>query len=428
MFNWLRRIARKEPAAAREERVAVEELEKWFSIKVNAKFNDIKEEIQSYYNRIAEIKDDAIENMEKLQRAELMNRNIPEKALQIMEGNKLSYIEKTNSFLGKIAVPKDIILKTTVDFCSSVESLLAELAKSNIRSYAIMQEFFANESKAIAMNIKSIEQQIALIKELMNRKNGELTKAEQTKELIEEFIHLINLSKKMRNDIRMYEGQLRFVEEKNIEFDKRIEKLRQSNDYGILNRKKEDIEKLNKDIEGIKAKVSELFSPVKKAMKKYEHICFEDKDVLVSYNKDDFEALQNDNGFRIIKVLQGMKKALEKNELEIKDKQKQKMVSAIDSINEEALNKFVELIKNAKQGLKQLNDELSGLGINDAIQDVEYRKQHLKDKEKRTLMEIEKSRKIMAKFNLDELEKKVLEDIHSILGINVILARPADEN
>src|SRR3989338_1120374 len=119
--------------------------------------------------RIDEETQKARMNVEVLESARLQNPNIPFKAKQYMEGNRKAYARAISSFIGHMEINnRDYFY--LLDFCRQFDGLINDLNKGTLRSYSILQEFFANETGKIAQNLKNFD---TLFNELSSTLNDE---------------------------------------------------------------------------------------------------------------------------------------------------------------------------------------------------------------------------------------------------------------
>jgi len=128
--------------------LSFEAVEQWFDGQAQTK----KEEIDK---RLAELKQDFSEHISKIKSkvdildgAELQNSSIPVRVKQIMEGNRHAYIQKVMNLLEDLEP-----FEGTEEFCEGFEISIAGFGKGTARSYAVLQEFFKNESRDIAEHI-----------------------------------------------------------------------------------------------------------------------------------------------------------------------------------------------------------------------------------------------------------------------------------
>ena len=102
MFKFLKGLLDKKEET---EEVTFSDIDDWFDNKVKEKL-DLHEELDETFDAIKDEIKSTNENLNVLQKAELKNKNIPQRAFQLMEGNRESYIKKINDFTKQIEFPE----------------------------------------------------------------------------------------------------------------------------------------------------------------------------------------------------------------------------------------------------------------------------------------------------------------------------------
>ncbi|MFH1505623.1 MAG: hypothetical protein ABIE94_01385, partial [archaeon] len=101
--------------------------------------------------KISEIRD----ALDKLEKAELMNKKIPERAIHIMEGNRKNYVRRIGYFLDNFELPKNVL--DISDFSKKLSGQLDELGKDTHKNYQVLTQFLEHEAFAIAKKVKELE-------------------------------------------------------------------------------------------------------------------------------------------------------------------------------------------------------------------------------------------------------------------------------
>src|SRR3989344_1991619 len=184
MLEFVKKLFQKEEEKQKPARtINLHEMEEW----INEKAKPLTEEIRQRTDLILMKIDEEVQktrfNLEILENARLQNPNIPFKAKQYMEGNRKAYIRSANSFLGQMEINnKDYFY--LLEFCKKFDELIDELNKGTIRSYTILQEFFANETGKIAMNLKNFDSLFRQLKAVL--KDEKIVAVNRMKEMASE--------------------------------------------------------------------------------------------------------------------------------------------------------------------------------------------------------------------------------------------------
>ncbi len=420
MIDFLKRIfkGREEPEEEPEEdRVEFSKLGEWLDEKAEDFYSDVDLRAKELLDSIKSKKAEALEQVEKLRSAELRNKNIPTRAIQIMEGNRRAYISSTERFLEKIDFEK-LDYKNWSDFYSLFEEEIKILARGNQKSYMVLQEFFANESNKIASKIKEIEDQISQTnKDISGKDMAGFNRLQSMAEDIrnkEKYLKSNEIDiKKKKEEIKAAGGELENLKDK-------IKSAEESDEYknvlDLIEQKEENKQK----IKNAEKELLNVFGQFDRAMKKYSKISTEPV-VTLLYLKNPYKALIEDNEKKIVKILSGMSDSLEQGKLGLKDKQKEKTQEAIRKLDSSFFNQYLEQDKKVKEENKKLEKQIKSHSIMMDIDELNYNLSHLEekvDKMKKDQYILEKNSE---KYDIKRLKKELRKEILEQLNISLKL-------
>ena len=99
------------------------------------------------------------------------NKNLPERARGIIDGNKKSYAIKIKGFIEIINIPEDI--KDVPNFCDGFNESLDNFGKKTIKNFGVLQQFFGDNTKAISISINNINSSVKKAKEIVESSDVE---------------------------------------------------------------------------------------------------------------------------------------------------------------------------------------------------------------------------------------------------------------
>ena len=161
MFNFLKKFFTKKEIETIK--LELKDLKSFFDEKHKEVEKELNSKIAEIRGKIAEEITKTRNNLETLKKAELRNENIPVRAKQFMKGNREAYIRIVNNLVDSINIEDDY--NSILKFCDNFNETLLHFTKSTTKAYQVLQEFFANESREIALNIKQFD---SLIKRLIS--------------------------------------------------------------------------------------------------------------------------------------------------------------------------------------------------------------------------------------------------------------------
>lgn len=409
-MGWLKSLFRKKEAELQKAYVEAEQLQQWFDSKTEFLIENIKESIKEDLNSI----NDNISQIKKasnvLEEAKLRNERIPERAIHIMEGNRRSYINAVLNFVDKIQTPSAINFTSVSDFVSAFEDSLSQFTKSSAKNFHVLQEFFAHESGGIAKRIKDID---LTIRGLMDNDYRKINSVMENISKVNEL-----LKKKETAEIMLSEQEKeRFEIMQQIDAVKEsLEGLKKSKDYKFFKEAEKKKDEIAKHIKDAEKRLFELFAPLDRPMRKFAKIAAEGEDTLKSYSKSPLKALLDDRELRIVGLMAKMKSAIEKGEIELKEKAKEKALKQIEAVKEDMLKKTVQ----EHNSLNELYAEKErSLKMNLVVQkqsEAEYKLSHLKDKLAKLEQNIMKLNKFVEVPEIDGALHAIKKDVRDVLN------------
>ncbi|MBI5398623.1 hypothetical protein HZB03_04115, partial [Candidatus Woesearchaeota archaeon] len=131
-------------------RLKISALPQFFAKHVTAKFEPLKQELTVELKQFDARLETLKSNLEVLRSAKLLNDKLPTRVLQIMEGNRESYIRQHQQFIQQCTPPSTITYRNCATFCDYFNQNIARFAKQTAKSHAILGEFFNNEVSAMS--------------------------------------------------------------------------------------------------------------------------------------------------------------------------------------------------------------------------------------------------------------------------------------
>ena len=345
------------------------DLPDWVITQTSKNFEDAQKEIELIRKEISEEKQKTEENLQKLLEAELKVKGIPEKAKQIVEGNRKTYPHKVRLFLEKIELPEN--LEDVSEFCVFFDKHLDDFSNNTTRNYTILKDIIGEEAATIATNLSNFNNLIKRSKKVVQQSG------------IEKRTNLLNKTKIFQRQVEKKEcfskdvGKLNLGIKEEIlgieNLEKSIKEIEESKNH-INYLKLIDNKKVSKlELQNLESQFSQQFSVFVPALKKYERLTL-DKDLVKSYLNNLVGTLLEDKGLKIVEILNKMKLSIVKGEIELKDKKKDKILKNIDSFDKTYFNNF---ITNYNGKCSKLNELISELGKVKVIEELDKLKKDL---------------------------------------------------
>ncbi|MEK6892352.1 MAG: hypothetical protein AABX25_04150 [Nanoarchaeota archaeon] len=377
-FRHIKKIFKnEEPETKQVTRIELQNLEEWVKEKAKPTTEEIKIRTDEILMKIDEELQRTRFNVEVLENAKLQNPNIPFKAKQYMEGNRKSYAKSVSSFAGNLEINnKDYFYLIT--FCKEFELMLNDLHNGTLRSYTILQEFFANETNKIAQNIKNFDNFFRELNSVL--KDGRMVAIDNA---IEKIRGLKTKAKQKINlDIELRDAEASVMLAKNekdslmaeiMNFDRGEE----HNEFLKLNEERKDKTKSFYENEN---RIIQSFSVLERPLRKYSHVAFEHEEIVLDYLKDPISTLTTDKGMKILEILKNLEKMLNENKVQIDDRKKEKALEETKKLSKEFIEQFMKKYFSFKAEIGSIDSKIKSSGVaeklkiyNNKLEDVNIR-------------------------------------------------------
>ncbi|MBI5392637.1 hypothetical protein HZA96_02095 [Candidatus Woesearchaeota archaeon] len=376
----------------------------------------LDEDINKIYSGLIETIRVAKENISNLEKAKLMNDKIGIKEKQIMEGNREEYIRKVNKYVDSVNTisrgclgAQDLVKSNAVSF--------EELNKSITRNFIVMQEFFANESTAVAKKMKEIYLAIQEFQSLIEQ--SKINHLFNTRDLYATLKSNYNKIQDFDKTIDDKKAELEKIRINREDIEKKIIISKNHEEFKKFSSLVEQRDEANNKLKTMELTFSQQFSQLDRPLRKLQRNSIHEK-VIQEYLENSVTAAARDKQLKILLVFDELKTELIKNTIELKDKQKEKTIDVIKSMDKDFFENFAKEYQTIKHD-KIEKDHL--INVNQVMRDyneLDYKLQHLIMKSSRVIEEINQLEVIKNRLNNEELEKELVKEINKFKTIDII--------
>ncbi|MBS3132232.1 hypothetical protein J4212_07395 [Candidatus Woesearchaeota archaeon] len=414
MLRILRNIFVKK--ADENEEVGLENLEAW----LNKKEEELAKRLDDGTKRIKGEIADEINNCSRLlgelESAELMNTKIPHRAKQVIYGNRQAYARKIESFIDGISFDGSNYNKLLED-CDNFDSSLDRIAKATLKGYTILQESFADESSKIAASIREMDVLVRKLRGLIL--SSKIDSVLKSKELLGDASSKISRKQKIMSEIDSGHKRLEELKKSRDALEKEKADLMNSKDLSKLYELNGKSALLEREINSNKNALTSSFSALEKALKKYSRVAFESQKLAERYLEDPLGAMLHDHGLEILKLLEGVKKAIDSGSIILDDKKRQKSLEVLQSLDRDFFAAFLERHRSLSKEREDVNSSIRGIGIMKEIGALEEKSASLLDSIERIRNGIESMKNDGEKIVPEMLKKCLENDINALLGESI---------
>ncbi|MFH2027990.1 MAG: hypothetical protein ABIJ08_02545 [Nanoarchaeota archaeon] len=413
MFSFIRNLFKQpEPDTSS---LNLSDLKEFFNQQSRDYTKDLNENIEKLKGKIALEIHNTRQNLKVLKNAELRNQNVPIKARQFLDGNRESYVRTVNNLIENISLGNsyDSLFSFSIDFDQKLE----DFAKSTTKPYKILQEFLAHESREIALNIKNLDSFSKELKKAIEEKNlGKLKK-------LKDNILSIDSIKERKNSLLKELAEKQKLKKEKLELKEKLvnlhEEIKSSNEYTDMLSLKELKKRTAIQLDNIESNLFHSFSVINAALRKYARITLKDVDLLENYIDDPVNMLLKDEDLNILELLEGTRKNILNNSIELKDKKKDKTLDEINKLNEEFFKSFKASYSNTKQKMAELDEKISNNNskaklaeLNEKLENVILSLQNLDG----AISSLEQESK---KINIENMKIELENQIKDVFGLGI---------
>ncbi|RMF06504.1 hypothetical protein D6764_02170 [Candidatus Woesearchaeota archaeon] len=278
-----------------------------------------------------------MEALEELENAKLRNPNLTMKEKQFMKGNREHYVHLTRNFLEKIMEEIRAFQKTggstheAEKFRQNFDSRRGTLSKATQRNFMVLQDFFKNEVTHVARMLSHLEKQAASLSGII--RNREEAKREKLEHEIERVARIIKALEENKSELKKLKQKERKLQKELAAQNEELELYKKEKEYLEFEALKDKLSKKRKEISALKNSIKNRIAQMDKPLRKYQHIAMDGKDI-GEMVKEPFMFIVN-NPEKSSEIISKLVRAIETGQVDIKDKQKDKVIKAAKELLKE---------------------------------------------------------------------------------------------
>jgi len=417
MFDFLRKLWGKgrERAKPARERVAFHELEHWFEEKSAAIVEQLQGKLEEVRTRLKQEKANAFDKLKALQNAELQPPYTDnERAKHFMHGNRKEFSRQMTLFLNAIELPERS--EALDEFFINFHKHAKQFTEGTVHAQQIIVELFSKEVVEIREALKAIGKVLSDLEQSVSK--TKISEIKNIKPQILVFQKLAVRKKELEHNKQESAQKLAEILKQTTLAAKAIEELENSEGYQSH---QNEISQLQSKIKHHEDGMLQTFSILQTPMKKYARMREVHKEFVEEYLANPIQALVKDSEFEILKVLQGVRKALERKQIELKEHKQSRTMQELSEITKERLSAFVkehaQLKKQAAEGVKRFQDSKEIRTLHERKQEV-VMLENARTAEQQRLAQREKE---LRKIDLDKDQNELVQSIAAVTQREIVL-------
>ncbi|MEK6967147.1 MAG: hypothetical protein AABX51_00795 [Nanoarchaeota archaeon] len=396
MFRFIKGLFRKEEEIKQIiEEIPLDSLQVWTVNKRKNIDQEISKFLVSTRTEFEAIVSECKTAIIALRNANLLNPKIPENEKILMEGNRDSFTKSAERLLAMLSYPDAGNLDV---FFESSDNAFKTYEKMSLRPFAILQHFFEHESKAVHSCVHRLFLLVSKIKEFQT--SSGILNALSVEREAKEIIGAISLNKEKEKNLADINLQLE-QKEKLIHGKDELIKSQEFLDFAVLLHKKEEI---IKSINEADSELESIFASLKVPLQKLVRIHPDFAKKIAIF--DNFKDALPEKDAEVIVIISALKKEIENNSLDLKDKKKEIALQKAGLITKDFLDSWNNKRIIIAASLKSLEHEIMA---SDAREKQEIIKREI-DSLMASKRELEQEKiSILKKHSAENLAKRIAD-------------------
>ncbi len=287
-------------------------------------------------------------NLKKLEAGTLLNKAVEKRHIQIMEGNRVAYIKKIWQFLDAVADTAPLDKERGHQAAEYLRERLESLLKSTQKSYFVLQEFLANESRDIAGNLKAFDRLVTELKETLESQEKKLSRIKTAREQLAGAGRQPEEEEGLRRSAQLAEDSAAGAEQA-------LDNFKRSKRYHEFSMLRKRHEQLRADVGGLTDGLAQSLSVIGRAMRKYHKMSAEPEIVSAVLNASGQVLLLEPK--RLEQLLPRLERAISSGEISLK--KCERSLETIRQLREE-LGPLAERFRRLDAELREAERGLGG--------------------------------------------------------------------
>lgn len=416
MLHWLKKILAK---PSKQETIPKAftfiQAQNWILEQQAAKEKALRDTLLAHSSHMRNHAAELRQSVRALQDAKLPNPDIPDRARNLLHGNRSEYCRQVLQFLDWLPEPDAQELD---NYFIKTEHLLAELGRKTARPFAVLQEFLAHESRAVHSRISNIAQEAAALKNILGGlKLAEVRKARAA-------IDTVLAREAQRKGIQAETAQAEkdLAETRKTLVGLHREKARLQGTPALLEAN-EKISLARLAVKNHEDAVREQFGQLDGAFKRFLRIATRHQKTVQAYLDNPVHAITQDLHLDIAEALRDLERVLEFNRLDLKDAVRKKTEAALAKTDKNTLGVLQRELGVSMRALRDAEHQLAQLDAAKQIERIHKLITEQDAREKHLVQHADKLHKTISRIAVEEPLKELEQELGAIAGSPVTLAR-----
>ena len=394
--------------------VRFDELGSWFDKETSGILEPVTQSTKTFFEELKAVSGELNVCIGRLECAKIEKE--PEERVKLFAiDNRKALVKKVRAFNSKIRFPDAKNLPETARFHSEIGLELNNLIKDTAKNIHFTNMLFTEEVKDFGNSLRKLGVVLGKSQKALHENKQKIDSIFETEEKIEEIKSLMDAQKNGEEKLKFAKAAMKKMHAREKELQKELSALNESDELAQLKQVREQKQKLDDERAFAEARVLQMFSPLGKAMKKYERYSTgldrEGAKTLALYMSAPLNALLEDKKQKVLgTILDNMEMLINSGRIDLKGKQKEKTASQIALLKKSSnLASHIENYESTQKKINELDNKLKSAKI---IEKIGSKKDALSGIENK--IEEEKQKIIKLKHVIENNEQNTTQKIKEL--------------
>lgn len=394
----------------KSESVEIDELKNWINANNHVSLR-LKPEIRNVYETIRNAVSDLYNDLIALEKIDVSDTKVELRLKQLVQGNKSIYVKNVDSFLKKVVLPNEHDYESASKVCDEIKINLDDLNKRTGRNYQIVKNLIGKELETVVSNLRKVAASISGLKMQLERHNSDWIKYRELENKIDNLLAKIKEEKDGKIKLMKRDEEIKQFKEEQKRTKVKLKKLQGSKEVIKLRKDREKLEKVEREINQKSDDISNLFSGLVKAFKKYDNE--HNSKIFEEYVVDCIGALSEDKEIKVFENLNLIRKDLEDRKLDLRDDKFERALNSIKKIKKTNLEELRSNFCQLKRDKEELREAIKENKIEEELDDLSKELRKVADK----IYELENYE--VAAFDFEKAVEDIEREVKSLTRINL---------
>ena len=404
--------------------VRFDELGSWFNKETSGILEPITQSTKTFFEELKAVSAELNAGIGRLECAKIEKE--PEERVKLFAiDNRKALVKKVRAFNSKIRFPDAKNLPETSRFHSEIGRELNNLIKDTAKNIHFTNMLFTEEVKELGNNLRKLGAVLGKSQKALHENRQKIDSIFETEEKIDEIKALMDAQKSGEEKLKHAKVTVKKMQVREKELQKELGALNESDELTQLKQVREQKQNLDEEDALTETRVLQMFSPLGKAMKKYERYSTglnkDEAKTLALYMNAPLNAVLVDKEHKVLnKILENMEMLINAGRIDLKGKQKDKAVAQIALLKKSSnLSSHIENYEATQKKIKELDRKIKGAKI---IEKIDSAKSALSGIENK--IEEEKQKILKLKHVIENNEQNTAQKIKEL---EPLLSRISDK-